>query len=172
MRCTRSNHVPRSRRERGQRGFSLIEILVAMTVTIICLAGLMSVYTTTVQGNSRAGRTVVASAVAQQTMEELRSLPVQPPVANYQGPTLLTLVGGTLPAADVPLVNITVQDGTIFKRTVTVKQLVLPSQPLSNLLHIQLVVEWTDEGAAITTTDRRLKHRIVLESVRTRQDLL
>lgn len=172
MRCTRSNHVPRSRRERGQRGFSLIEILVAMTVTIICLAGLMSVYTTTVQGNSRAGRSVIASAVAQQTMEELRSLPVQPPVAGYQGPTLVSKVGGSIPAVDFPLVDVTAQDGTIFKRTVTVEQLVLPSQPLSNLLRVRLVVAWADEGAAFDAADRRLRHRIVLESVRTRQDLL
>lgn len=171
MRCTRSNHVPHSRRERTQRGFSLIEILVAMTVTIIGLAGLMSLYTTTVQGNSRAARTVMASTVAQQTMEELRSLPAQEPVTGYQGPTLETLLG-SIPAFDVPLLDVTAQDGTIFKREVTVEPLVLPSQPLSKLLRIRVVISWTDEGAVITTTDRRLKHTIVLESVRTRQDLL
>jgi prepilin-type N-terminal cleavage/methylation domain-containing protein len=174
VRCTRSNHVSRSRRERGQRGFSLIEILVAMTVTIIGLAGLMSVYTTTVQGNSRAARTVLASTVAQQTMDELRSLPVQAPVVGYQGDTLESKVGGAFPAFDVELLPRTVaSDGTPFKRVVTVEPIVVPGQPLSQLLRIRLVISWADEGANVdTTTDSRLKHDIVLESVRTRQDLL
>lgn len=172
MRCTRSNHV--SRRARGQRGFSLIEILVAMTVTIIGLAGLMSVYTTAVQGNSRAARTVMASTIAQQTMEELRSLPVQTPVVGYQGDTLESKVGGAFPAFDHPLADVTAPDGTLFKRAVTVEPIAVPSQPLSQLLRIRLVVSWADEGADVTAagTDPRLKHDIVLESIRTRQDLL
>jgi type IV pilus modification protein PilV len=164
MRCTRSNHVPNARRARGQSGFSLIEILVAMTVTIMGLAGLMSLYTTTAQGNSRAARTVMASTVGQQTMEELRSLPVQTPVDRYQGDTLESLLG-TIPGFDVPLDDIT-QANTVYKRVVSV------DQPLANLLRVRVVVSWTDEGAADTTTDSRLKHSIVLESIRTRQDLL
>lgn len=135
-----------------------------MTVTLIGLAGLMSMYTTTVQGNSRAARAVMASTVGQQTMEELRSLPVQLPVAGYEGKTLEILVGG-IPALDVPLLDVT--QGTMrFKRVVSV------DEPLPDLLRVRVVVSWTDEGAADTTTDERLKHSIVLESIRTRQDLL
>jgi prepilin-type N-terminal cleavage/methylation domain-containing protein len=165
MRCTRSNPVPNARRARSQSGFSLIEILVAMTVTIVGLAGLMSLYTTTAQGNSRAARTVMASTVGQQTMEELRSLPVQTPVTGYQGDTLESRLGG-IPAVDVPLLPDVTQANTLYKRVVSV------DQPLANLLRVRVVVSWTDEGAADTTTDSRLKHSIVLESIRTRQDLL
>ena len=164
MRCTGSNHLSSSRRARSQRGFSLIEILVAMTVTIIGLAGLMSLYTTTVQGNSRAARTVMASTVGQQTMEELRSLPVEAPVTGYQGDTLESKLGA-IPAVDVPLDDVT-QANTLYKRVVSV------DQPLANLLRVRVVISWTDEGAAPDTTDERLKHSIVFESIRTRQDLL
>lgn len=164
MHCAGSRNVRRPRRDRRQSGFSLIEILVAMTVTIIGLAGLMSLYTTTVQGNSRAARTVMASTVGQQTMEELRSLPVQEPVVGYQGETLETLVGG-FPALDVALDDVTKANAT-FKRRVSV------DQPVPDLLRVRVVVSWTDEGASDTTTDERLKHNIVLESIRTRQDIL
>lgn len=135
-----------------------------MTVTIIGLAGLMSMYTTTVQGNSRAARTVMASAVAQQTMEELRSMPVQEPVAGYEGDTLESELGG-IPAIDVPRDDVT-QASTVYKRLVSVEE------PLPDLLRVRVVVSWTDEGASDATTDERFKHSIVLESIRTRQDLL
>ncbi len=165
MRCAGSLNVRRLRRDRRQSGFSLIEILVALTVTILGLTGLMSLYTTTVQGNSRATRTVLASTVAQRTMEELRSLPMQtPPVPTYEGPTLEGLVGG-IPASDVALADVT-QGNMLYKRKVSV------TEPLADLLLVRVEVSWTDEGAADTTTDSRLKHRIVLESIRTRQDLL
>jgi prepilin-type N-terminal cleavage/methylation domain-containing protein len=164
MRCAGSRNVRHLRRDRRQSGFSLIEILVAMTVTIMGLAGLMSLYTTTAQGNSRAARTVMASTVGQQTMEELRSLPVEPPVATYEGPTLDGLVGG-IPASNVALADVA-QGNMIYKRKVSV------DQPLVDLLRVRVEVSWTDEGAADTTTDTRLKHSIVLESIRTRQDLL
>lgn len=164
MRCAGSINVRRLRRDRRQSGFSLIEILVALTVTILGLTGLMSLYTTTVQGNSRAARTVMASTVAQQTMEELRSLPVEAPVNPYEGPTLAGLVGG-IPASDVALADVT-QGNMLYKRKVSV------AEPLADLLLVRVEVSWTDEGAADTTADSRLKHSIVLESIRTRQDLL
>lgn len=164
MRCAGSFNVRRLRRDRRQSGFSLIEILVALTVTILGLTGLMSLYTTTVQGNSRATRTVLASTVAQRTMEELRSLPMQTPVPTYEGPTLEGLVGG-IPASDVALADVT-QGNMLYTRKVSV------AQPLPDLLRVRVEVSWTDEGASAASTDTRLEHRIVLESIRTRQDLL
>jgi prepilin-type N-terminal cleavage/methylation domain-containing protein len=172
MRCTESRNVRSPRRDRRQSGFTLIEILVAMTVTMIGLAGLMSLYVTTVQGNSRATRAVIASTIAQQTMEELRSLPVAPPQSTlpYQGPTLQSVFG--IPAADVPLANVTGPDGTDYRRLVSVTPLGVPPSPLANLVRVRLEVTWADEGADPTTTNARLRHEFVLEAVRTRQDIL
>ena len=65
-----------------QSGFSLIEIMIAMVVSLIGLAGLMSLYVTTSKSNQRATNLVVASTVAQQTMEELRSMPLFPPMVG------------------------------------------------------------------------------------------
>lgn len=158
----------RPRRDRAQGGFSLIEILIAMTVTLIGLAGLMSLYTTAVTANARSTSTINASVVAQQTMEELRSMPVLAPSTGYDGPTLENTIG--VPVTDFLLAPITAQNGTEYQRRVSVVQ--LPS-PVNNLYRITVGIRWADEGANVdTTTDNRLIHDLVLETIRTRQDLL
>jgi prepilin-type N-terminal cleavage/methylation domain-containing protein len=169
MRCaTFADHCSRQRTAR-QRGFSLIEILIAMVVAIIGLAGLLSLHITTVQGNSRATRSVTASTIAHQTMEELRSLPVQPPFVGYLGPTLQSQFG--IPCTDIALPPVTGQDNTSYARRVSLR-VVDPGGPLQNLLIVRVEVIWADQGAAATTTNSRLRHEVMLESMRTVQDIL
>lgn len=158
----------RPRRYRAQGGFSLIEILIAMSVTLVGLAGLMSLYTTAVSSNARSTRSITASGIAQQTMEELRSLPIDPP-AGYVGHTLADVLGG-FPVVAAPLDAVTGRDGTQYQRTVSAAPLAPPNV---NLVSIVLTVRWADGGADVeTTTDSRLLHSMVLETTRTRQDLL
>ena len=170
MRGDRTVKVCNRRRYGRQKGFSLIEILIAMTVTLIGLAGLLSLHLTSVRGNSRATRTVMASVIAQQTMDELRSLPVQAP-AGFVDPTLQSRFG--IPSADVPLLPpVQGPDRTSYERFVSVTPLGPGGGPLQNLVRVRVEIRWTDEGAAADTTDSRLKHRMVLETIRTNQDLL
>ena len=141
-----------------------------MTVTLIGLAGLLSLHLTTVQGNSRATRTVMASVIAQQTMEELRALPVQPPVPGYLEPTLQSRFG--IPVSDFPIADVRGPDNTIYRRQISLQMLPPAIDPSQNLVLVRVEIAWTDQGAAATTTDSRLRHQVVLESVRTRQDVL
>ncbi|HWN67619.1 MAG TPA: hypothetical protein VNM90_08260 [Haliangium sp.] len=141
-----------------------------MTVTLIGLAGLLSLHLTTVQGNSRATRTVMASVIAQQTMEELRALPVQAPVAGYTEPTLQSRFG--IPVSDFPIADVLGPDRTAYHRAVSVRPLPPAIDPTQNLVLVRVEIAWTDQGAAAATTDSRLRHQMVLESVRTRQDIL
>jgi prepilin-type N-terminal cleavage/methylation domain-containing protein len=154
----------------GQKGFSLLEILIAMTVTLIGLAGLLSLHLTTVRGNSRATRTVMASVIGQQTMDELRSLPVQAPTGGYVEPTLTSRFG--IPSTDVPMAVIQGPDHTSYRRLVSVSALGPVGSPLENVLLVRIEIAWTDEGASAAATDSRLHHRMVLESIRTLQDVL
>lgn len=170
MRDARSVNPGNRQRRTRQRGFSLIEILVAMTVTIIGLAGLLSLHLTTVQGNARATRTVMASVIAQRTMEELRGLPVGDP---YPLPTLENRFGiDPCPGTDAPLAEVRGPDNTLYRPVVTVCALDPPGGPLQNLVRVRVVIRWTDEGADEDVTDSRLRHQIVLETLRTRQDVL
>jgi prepilin-type N-terminal cleavage/methylation domain-containing protein len=160
-----------NRQRDRQRGFSLIEILIAMTVTLIGLAGLLSLHFTTVQGNARATRMVTASVIAQRTMEELRGLAAD---SRYSPPTLESRFGlPPCPGADVPYGEIDGPDGTRYRSRLKVCAMDAPGGPLENLVHVQVVVRWTDEGAVDdVATDPRLRHQIVLETIRTRQDVL
>jgi prepilin-type N-terminal cleavage/methylation domain-containing protein len=170
MRCDRSVNACDRRRYIRQKGFSLLEILIAMTVTLIGLAGLLSLHLTTVRGNSRATRTVMASVIGQQTMDELRNLPVRAPTVGYLEPTLENRFG--IPSTDVPLPVAQGPDGTSYQRLVSVTPLGPVGDPLENLVRVRIEIRWTDEGASAATTDSRLRHRMVLETIRTRQDLL
>jgi prepilin-type N-terminal cleavage/methylation domain-containing protein len=160
-----------NRQRDRQRGFSLIEILIAMTVTLIGLAGLLSLHFTTVQGNARATRMVTASVIAQRTMEELRGLAAGAP---FPAPTLESRFGLLpCPGADVPHEEVEGPDGTRYRSRLTVCAMDPPGGPLENLVRVQVVVSWADEGAVDDVgTDPRLRHRIVLETIRTRQDVL
>ncbi len=159
---------PRARR---QSGFSLIEIMIAMVVSLIGLAGLMSLYVTTSKSNQRATNLVVASTVAQQTMEELRSMPLFPPMVGYQGPTIQSEFG--IPVTDFRILpDIVRHANTSYRRFVTVEPLAPISPSLNDLFRVRIVVAWSDDGADETTADTRLQHRAVLETIRTRQDLL
>lgn len=59
----------------GQRGFTLIEILITVGLTMVALAGLMSLNVAITRGNQLASQTAEAIAMAKSVMEEIRSLP-------------------------------------------------------------------------------------------------
>jgi len=59
---------------RDARGFSLLEVLVATTVLTVSLAALAQLFTIATRANSSAMATTYATVLAQQKMEQLRSL--------------------------------------------------------------------------------------------------
>jgi Tfp pilus assembly protein PilV len=145
-----------------------MELLVAMAVTVIGLLGLMSMHKTGMQGNQASSRLIEATAIAQQTMEEIRSLPLQS--ADPTERTLLTVFG----VADLPIVNgalppIEGRAGMAFRRTVNAIELTGTSP---DLVRIHVVISWTDNGADPDDPDPRFHHRIGFEVIRTRQDIL
>lgn len=166
MRRKESARCRRRHRRQAQSGFSLFELLVAMAVTVIGLLGLMSLHKTSIQGNQASARLIEATAVAQQTMEEIRALPIQS--SDPAERTLLTLfVVPDLPILNGTLPPITGRDQTQYRRTVKAIELTGMSP---DLVHIRIEIDWTDNGASPTDPDPRLHHSLVLEAIRTRQD--
>ena len=87
---------------RGE-GFSLVELLIGMTILTAGLLGIAAMFSTGYSDVAAGGKTTMALEAARQTMEDIRILPAQNQFAN-----LLTLVGAdfvttnaaSLPAAD------------------------------------------------------------------------
>ncbi|ACY12855.1 type IV pilus modification PilV family protein [Haliangium ochraceum] len=165
---------PRSTR-RSQGGFTLLELIIAMGICLVGLAGLMSLYLTTVQANGRATHTAIASTLGQQVMEELRNMPVQQPDPGYNGVTMETLAGGPIGTAQSTLISrtTTARDNLVYTVTVTANALGPVGDPRENLIFLRATVNWADQGATDDgSADQRLRHQIVFETMRTRQDML
>lgn len=61
-------------RIRDQRGFTLLEMLVAMAVLTIGLLGIAAMMITAIQANQQSRRTSIATNLAQQKIEEMRNI--------------------------------------------------------------------------------------------------
>ena len=70
-----SRMVRRVRRSPGDDGFTLVELVVAMFVISFVLLGLMALQTSALVTSAQSRQRVQATAVANQTMEQLRALP-------------------------------------------------------------------------------------------------
>jgi prepilin-type N-terminal cleavage/methylation domain-containing protein len=147
---------------RGEGGFTLIELLVTLSVTVIGLAGLLSLHSTTIKGNQIASRSGEAATIAQRSMEELRAIPVQ-------GLNSIETTYGVLPIVDATMDPVDGRAGMTYTRRVSVRELTSVSE---DLVLMRVEVEWADDGADPVTAPDNLKHAISLELIRTRQEAL
>ncbi|OEU50130.1 MAG: hypothetical protein BA871_04040 [Desulfuromonadales bacterium C00003096] len=69
----------------NQKGFSLIEILIAITVFSIGILALGKMQITAIKGNSFANDLTMATTLAQDKAEELTGLPYDDPLINADG---------------------------------------------------------------------------------------
>jgi len=67
-------HIPMSRRGRCLGGFSLIEVMIALTILGIALLGLAELFVISLANNKRGGEISTATFLAQQQVNYLRGL--------------------------------------------------------------------------------------------------
>lgn len=156
-----SPHARRRRgRSRGQGGFTLIEMLITLVVTLIGFSALLGLHTATVGGNGLAGRSAEAVARCTETMESLRSMSVTGMVQELTGNATTALPVDTTMSTVVGRNNVT------YARRVIVEELTAVSP---YLVRIRVEVSWTDDDAAAAANGVN-KHVVALELVRTRQE--
>jgi prepilin-type N-terminal cleavage/methylation domain-containing protein len=145
----------------GERGFTLTELLVALTVTIIGLAGLLSLHLTAVRGNAGAGRSLEAMGVAEETLESLRAIAVTKIESDFQAIT------GSEWSPGEELSSVSGRAGQQYLRLLYAVE--LPGNP--GLVRLRVQVLWSD-GGLVPTGPGDADHSIELETLRTRMEML
>ena len=152
-----------------QAGFTLIELLMVMAISLIGMAGVMSVFTSNSRANVLSQQSSEAVEIAEESMEELRSMSIADIESLPGGPyPAITSAGwGPLP---YHLGQVPGSKNVIFDRQVSAIQ----TAASTTLVRIQLVVTWEDSGRDPTDPNISAEsiHRVTLETIRTRQGSL
>ena len=132
---------------RREGGFTLAEMLVAITVFTVGALGVMAVHTATSRANQAARRLDRARSLADQVMESVRGTPMA---------TLAPAVPTVVPLADKTI------DGVVYHRRYSVS-----AHPLSgNLRRVWVQVTYGDFG------DENDLHAVTINLIRTAAEAL
>jgi prepilin-type N-terminal cleavage/methylation domain-containing protein len=143
---------------RGQRGFTVIEVLITLAVTLIGLGGLMTLHHVISEGTATAGRMAEASSVAEAALEDVRRAPFATLEAQL----------GAVPI-DVELETAHGRNERVYGRHLTIETIDSVSE---DLFRVRIEVTWSDDGAVAGAEDGIHDHTFVLETFRTRQESL
>jgi type IV pilus assembly protein PilV len=128
----------------GERGFTVMEVLISLVVLTIGMLGIMALQGTAVKANRISRELEQARVLTSQAMEDLR------------GKSVVSMgTGGAYP-------TITTSDGTVYTRTFTVAN--VPSE--ANLRLITVITSFDEDG------DPANRHTATLQVVRTIQESL
>lgn len=188
--------LAKSRWTADESGFSLIETLVATTVLAVGVAGLAQLFVVSTNANRGARTTTFAAVLAEQKLEQLRSLtwgydtlglPVSDTTSNItvEPETATGGVGLTPSPAGALKENVdgycdfidvdgaslgsgtTPPAGTIYIRRWSIEP--LPTNPNNSLVFQVLVTRRLDRGSDTSTSVRRLPEEARIISVKTRK---
>ena len=127
----------------GQRGFTLIEIMISMALLVIGLLGVIALHATTVKGNRMSRELERARVYAQQLMEDLR------------GQT----IGYALDHMTDDIDDIVTPDGVTYSREYEITN-------IGNLRMVTVTVTFYEDG------DSSTPHTAKLQMLRTTQEAL
>jgi prepilin-type N-terminal cleavage/methylation domain-containing protein len=130
---------------RGERGFTLIEVLVALVITVIGLAGVLMMQASATRSNRQNLEFSRASMIAEEAIEIAR------------GTAIDTLTGG-----------MTLQPQTYSGVLYTISLTATELASNSNLVIITAAVTYSEDGDTSTVDDRTARFQLI----RTRTEML
>jgi type IV pilus modification protein PilV len=116
----------------NQKGFSLIEILIAITVFAIGILAVAGMQITAIKGNSFANDLTKATTLAQDRMEKLISLPY-----------------------------IDLEDANATEGRYNISCNIDTDYPINNTKEIRVIIRWTDKGAQKRVSITSMKADII-----------
>jgi prepilin-type N-terminal cleavage/methylation domain-containing protein len=146
---------------RGQRGFTLLELLITLSVTTIGLVGLLALHQSVVRGNDGASRSAEAQQFSTSEIEALRAM--------RPGDMLRALTGSpTIPASAQTLSRPVLGRGGV-PYTITTTVAPLPAASAS-LMRVRVVTSWAEAGGTLGSNGGKLDHALALELIRTLEE--
>lgn len=149
---------------RHERGFTLVELMIAMGISLFGLAGILSMYSSMASGSQVIDKGAEGTELCEAMMEELRSLPIDrlEAMAAY-GP-----ITGLAWDAEYHDGEATGRNGVVFSRIVQAQSV----SASGSLVRLRTVVRWSDDGTAFANAAPETVHELALEMIRTREELL
>ncbi|HEX3481267.1 MAG TPA: prepilin-type N-terminal cleavage/methylation domain-containing protein [Kofleriaceae bacterium] len=147
---------------RGPQGFTLLELLITLSVTTIGLIGLLALHLSIARGNDGASRAAEAEQITTTALEELRAQSVRTMMKTLTGNPL------SMPPATATAYTVRGRNGLPYNITRSVT--VTAASP--SLWLVRVSTSWGEEGATIGSAGDPLTHTIALEVIRTIEEQL
>jgi len=151
---------------RGQRGFTLLELLITLSVTTIGLVGLLALHQSVVRGNDGASRSAEAQQIGMSEIEALRAMRLDGPFGMMKA-----LTGSTDFILPTPSQTRVVPGRGGVPYTVTTTVVAIPGASAS-LMRIRVVTSWAESGGTLGQSGGQLDHSLALEIIRTKEEAL
>jgi len=148
---------------RAQRGFTLLELLITLSVTTIGLVGLLALHQSVVRGNDGASRSAEAQQFGTNQIEALRALGFDKVLVALTGST-------TFPPPPNAQSQVALGRGGV-PYTVTTTVAALPGTP-ANLVRVRVVTSWAEDGGTLGANGGQLDHSLALEIILTKEEAL
>lgn len=118
--------------QQSNKGFTLVEVLIAMFILAVGLLGIASMQVTAIRANSEANTLSVASSLAQGVMEELMAKDNDDPLFSVDAADVVW----DLAPDDAGETNLSINGAGTYSATCTIDA----DNPVSNVARIDVVV--------------------------------
>jgi prepilin-type N-terminal cleavage/methylation domain-containing protein len=158
----RGDVMANGRRARSQRGFTLLELLITLSVTTIGLIGLLSLHLSVVRGNDGASRSAEAQQLGVSRLEALRGMRLT---------DMMTALTGK-PDVVLPTVPVSTPVKGRGGMTFTVTSSAEVTKASNSLIRVRVVTTWAEEGGTFGANGGSLDHSLAFEVIRTVEESL
>jgi type IV pilus assembly protein PilV len=136
----------------NQKGFSLIELVIATSILAVGLLALAEMQITSIKGNALSSTTTDATTVAQDRLEQL----IGQTYSSLATDTNTDLAAGDHPAGTQTIGGTQAVQGITY----TITWSITDDSPITNTKTIDLDVTWTENNQSRTVSVQGVKPRI------------